>query len=197
MPRIKPLSDDEISEESQAFFDLVQPVMGYVPNSFKTMARWPEMLDAFSGLTRAMATATISAELRQLVAFMASNAAGCKYCQAHTSHGAVKAGVTEKKLQAIFKYEDSNLFSPAEKAALRVANGAGQNPNATTDEDFDELNKYFNKREVVEIVSVISLFGWLNRWNDTMATELEQLPKKFATDNLTDLGWHIGKHKSG
>ncbi|MFT7130926.1 MAG: putative peroxidase-related enzyme [Gammaproteobacteria bacterium] len=194
MPRIDALPDNEISEESQAFFDLVRPVMGYVPNSFKTMARWPELLSAFSGLTRAMATATISGELRQLVAFMVSNSSGCKYCQAHTSHGAVKAGVTEKKLHAIFTYEESNLFSPAEKAALKVASGAGQSPNSTSDQDFEELNKYFNEREVVEIVSVISLFGFLNRWNDTMATELEQVPKKFATDNLGDLGWEIGKH---
>lgn len=194
MPRINALPDDEISKESQAFFDLIKPIMGYVPNSFKTMARWPELLNAFGGLTRAMGSSTISAELRQLVAFMVSNASGCKYCQAHTSLGAVKAGVTEKKLQAIFDYEDSNMFSPAEKAALKVANGAGQTPNSTSDEDFEELNKYFNEREVVEIVAVISLFGFLNRWNDTMATELEQVPKKFATDSLGDLGWEIGKH---
>lgn len=195
MPRIDALPNNEMSEESQAFFDVIEPVMGYVPNSFKTIARWPELLGALGGLMRSMASATISAELRQLVAFKVSNVSGSKYCQAHTAHGAVKVGVTEKKLQAISNYEQSSLFSAAEKAALKVASGAGQSPNSTSDQDFKELNKYFNEREVVEIVAVISLFGFLNRWNDTMATELEQVPKKFAEDSLSDLGWEIGKHE--
>jgi hypothetical protein len=43
-------------------------------------------------------------------------------------------------------------------------------------------------------VAVISLFGWLNRWNDTMATELEDEPLAFASQHLTANGWSAGKH---
>ena len=41
---------------------------------------------------------------------------------------------------------------------------------------------------------MICLFGWLNRFNDTMATELESRPRAFAEANLTAAGWDIGKH---
>lgn len=195
MPRISPLEMEQTSTQQQEFFALIESVMGYVPNSFKTMARWPELLTAVSGLTGAMSTATISADLRQLIAYAVSNAAGCRYCQAHTSHGAVKIGVSAEKLHAIFEYQQNDLFSAAEKAAIKVAFGAGQNPNTTTDQDFDELKKHYSEREIVEIVAVISMFGWFNRWNDTMATELEQVPTKFAQDTLTGTGWDIGKHQ--
>ena len=49
--------------------------------------------------------------------------------------------------------------------------------------------KYFSKKEIIDIVSVISLFGYLNRWNDTLGTVLEDIPEEFVEDNLKPLGW--------
>ena len=63
-----------------------------------------------------------------------------------------------------------------------------------TAEDFDSLRQYFDDAEIVEIVAAISLFGYLNRWNDTMATELEDVPKKVAERVIEPSGWTAGKH---
>jgi hypothetical protein len=41
---------------------------------------------------------------------------------------------------------------------------------------------------------VISAFGFLNRWNDTVATALEELPTTFAERELSPAGWQLGKH---
>ena len=68
-------------------------------------------------------------------------------------------------------------------------------PNASTPEHFEELRRHFSDEEIVEIVAVISLFGWLNRWNDTMATELEDGPLAFASKTLDPQGWAPGKHR--
>ena len=67
-------------------------------------------------------------------------------------------------------------------------------PNATTPEHFADLRQHFSDAEIVEIVATISLFGWLNRWNDTMATELEEEPTTFASGALASHGWEPGKH---
>ena len=56
----------------------------------------------------------------------------------------------------------------------------GLQPNAVTDADFEDLKQHFSDREAVEIVSVIALFGFLNRWSDTMGSQLEPLPQEFA-----------------
>jgi hypothetical protein len=57
-------------------------------------------------------------------------------------------------------------------------------PNETTDEHFAELKRWYSDEQIVEITGVIALFGWLNRWNDTMATTLEDSPRQFVQRNL-------------
>jgi hypothetical protein len=67
-------------------------------------------------------------------------------------------------------------------------------PNAVTDDMFAELRKYWTEEQIVEIVGVISLFGFLNRWNDTFATPLEDEPIEVGQKYLARGGWQIGKH---
>ena len=107
---------------------------------------------------------------------------------------ATAAGVNPAKIEAAFEYERSDLFSDAERAALTVAQGAGQVPNMVSDADMDALRKHFDEDQIVEIVGVICLFGWLNRFNDTMATDLEQKPRAFAESHLSESGWTVGRH---
>ena len=47
---------------------------------------------------------------------------------------------------------------------------------------------------MVEILAIISLFGFLNRWNDTLATPLEAGPKDLGEKHLSGWGWEAGKH---
>ena len=63
-----------------------------------------------------------------------------------------------------------------------------------TDEDFEDLRKHFTEYQIVEIVSVVSMFGFLNRWNDTLATPLEDEPIEFGEKHLAGNGWSVGKH---
>jgi hypothetical protein len=56
------------------------------------------------------------------------------------------------------------------------------------------LKEHFSDKQCVEIVAVISLFGFLNRWNDTMATTLEDKPRAFAAETIAGAGWDVGKH---
>ena len=114
---------------------------------------------------------------------------------AHTAKSASGAdqGNTEK-IKALFEYERSTLFSNAEKAALTIAQAAGTTPSMVSDADIENLKKYFDEDQIVEIVGVICLFGWLNRFNDTMATNLENEPMNFAANHLASTGWEVGKH---
>lgn len=194
MTFITPKSRGELAE-LEPVFQMVEASMGFVPNSMLTMAHWPELLQAFAGLGgTVLAGGELDAELKQLIAFVASNAAGCRYCQAHTSHSAVRAGASEEKVQAAFEFESSDLFSEAERAALRVALHAGMNPNAVEPAHMETLQQHFSDKQYVEVVAVISLFGFLNRWNDTMATTLEDSPRTFASDKLAQSGWDVSKH---
>ncbi len=194
MTLITPKSRDELVE-LEPVFQLVEASMGFLPASMLTMAHWPELVQAFAGMGGTiLAGGELDSELKQLIAFVVSNAAGCRYCQAHTSHAAERAGASEEKIQAAFEFESSELFSEAERAALRVALHAGMNPNAVEPEHMKTLQQYFSDKQCIEVVAVISMFGFLNRWNDTMATTLEEIPLSFASNKLVHSGWDVSKH---
>ena len=196
MSRIRPKSREELSDLEDVF-ERAEQALGFVPNSFFLMGRRPEMLRAFSRLSREVVgvPGRVPQDLKWLVAHIASQAAGCQYCMAHTASSANKAkSKTEEKIDAVFKYERSELFSDAEKAALTVAQAAGTTPNMVSDADIKNLKKYFDEDQIIEIIGVICLFGWLNRFNDTLSTNLEQEPLNFATRHLAASGWQVGKH---
>lgn len=181
--------------ELEEVFQLVEVTMGFLPNSMLIMAKKPGLVEAFAGLGGLVLGPSVLADsTKRLVAFMASRAAGCIYCQAHTHHQAALSGVPEDKLDAIWDYERSDKFSEAERAAIRVAQSAGQVPNAVTAEDMAALKAHFSDEEIVDMVAVISLFGFLNRWNDTFATALEAGPMDHAKAHLAGHGWDTGKH---
>lgn len=194
MPRVPALPRQDLSE-FEPLFARVEEQLGVLPNSTLTMAHRPPIMQAFAGLNEAvMGPGVVPQALKQLVATVASAAAGCRYCQAHTSHVAERKGVAAEKVREVWSFEDSPLFDEAERAALRVAQRAGVTPNEVTDEDMAALRAHFSDPEVVELVAVIAVFGFLNRWNDTMASQLEQSPLAYADERLSESGWSVGRH---
>ena len=197
MTRISAATQEQI-EQSKDLLAIAAAAMGFEANSLKIMARQPAILQGFMGLSAAILGpgAKLDPVLRQMIAHIASAAAGCAYCQAHTAHGAEHRGATADKLDALWEFETSPLFSAAEKAALDLALAAGSVPNQATDEQFETLQKHFSEDEIVEIVAVVALFGFLNRWNNTLATTLEDSPLAYAEAHLAPKGW-IGDRHAG
>ena len=161
-----------------------------MPNAHLAMAERPELLIAFSSLARTIfQTQGVDMQTKQLIALASSLSSGCKYCQAHTSHGAERAGAKEEKIAEILNYTQSHYYTNQERAVLDLAFASGRTPNESNAEHFNELKKYFSDGQIIDIVSVISMFGFLNRWNDTLGTKLEDIPKDFVEQKLKPLGW--------
>ena len=177
-------------KEFEELFNGVEAFMGYVPNAHLAMAERPELLIAFSSLARTIfQTQGVDMQTKQLIALASSLSSGCKYCQAHTSHGAERAGAKEEKIADILNYTQSDYYTNQERAVLDLAFASGRTPNESNEEHFNELKKYFSDDQIIDIVSVISMFGFLNRWNDTLGTKLEDIPKDFVEEKLKPLGW--------
>jgi uncharacterized peroxidase-related enzyme len=194
-PRLNPLPP-ETTPDLNPQFELMKRNLGFIPNSLLIMQRRPKLAKAFAQMTAAIwdPEATVDRKLKRLIAHVSSRAAGCRYCMAHTAGGALLFGVDDKKLKAIWDYQTSPLYSAAERAALDLAVAASTVPNSVTDDMFVEMRKHWTEDEIVEIVGVIALFGFLNRWNDTMATPLEDEPIAVGEKFLAPHGWSVGKH---
>ncbi len=194
MPGLKILTDEQL-QPFAPMFGLIEQVMGFVPNSTKTMARNPALLQAFSQLgLEVMTKGTLPADLKYLVSHLSSRAAGCQYCQAHTIGLAERNGCSEEKLQAVWEFEQSDLFTEKEKAALRFGLASGSVPNLVTNDHFNDLRLYFTDDEILELGAIVSFYGFLNRWNDTFGTVMEKEAVDHGNYFLVDKGWSVGKH---
>jgi len=194
MAHIQPLPRN-VTPDLIERFNHYHNTRGFVPNSILTMQRRPNIAKAFMALNQAILyEGTVSEELKMLISLIASQAAGCRYCQAHMANLSSIYKASAEKIAAIWEWETSDLFSAAEKAALTLAFKASVLPNEAGQADFERVNAYYTEDEIVEIVGSIALFGYLNRWNDTMATDLEDYPKSVAEKVIGPVGWDAGKH---
>jgi len=176
--------------EFEELFNLVESFMGYLPNAYLLMADKPDLMHAFAKMSASVFKDDIlDIQSKQLIALASSLSAGCKYCQSHTSHGAERAGVPNEKISNILNYQTSSHYEPSEVALLDLAFASGEVPNKANKAHFDQLKEFYSKEQILEVVAVISFFGFLNRWNDTFGTEIEAVPANYLQNELKPANW--------
>jgi len=197
MPFLEPLSPEATPELAETF-DHFREILGFVPNSLLTMQRRPKIVEAFGQLTEAVMdpSGSVDPALKRLLAHFASRASGCQYCQAHSLVAAGISGVSEEKIEAIWDYKSSELYSEAERAALDFALAAGSVPNGVDEEIMTNLKRHWSEDQIVEMLGAVCLYGFLNRWNDSLATELEDGPRELGEKVLAQGGWDGKRHRS-
>lgn len=196
----QPLVSPSLEKDDKAFQELIaffNETLGFCPNSVKTMYHRPAIAYAFIELNKAVMEnkGRVTSALKRLIGYMSSHVAGCRYCQAHTIRSAERYGAEEEQLKNIWEFRTHPAFSEAERAALEFAIASSSIPNAVDAQISDNLRKYWNDGEIVEILGVIALFGYLNRWNDSMGTSIEDGAVESGDKYLKDRGWSAGKHR--
>jgi len=194
-PLVEPL-DINSSEELLALAKFFNETLGFCPNSVRTMHHRPAIATAFINLNMAVMQndGNVTSALKRLIGYITSMVAGCNYCQAHTIRAAERYGAEQEQLENIWQYKTHPSFSDAERAALDFAWAASVIPNAVNQEIKENLYRYWNEGEIVEMLGVISLFGYLNRWNDSMGTTMEGPAIESGAQWLGKTDWQVGKH---
>ena len=194
-PLVYPKSGAE-DPELQRLIEFYEETLGFCPNSVKTMHHRPQIAYAFIEMNKAVMEneGRVTSALKRMIAYISSNTAGCRYCQAHAIRAAERYGAEQEKLENIWEYKTHPAFSEAEKAALDFAFAASTVPNSVDDEIAEKLRKFWDEGEIVEITGVVALFGYLNRWNDSMGTEIENGAIESGDKYLGQKGWTTGKH---
>lgn len=195
MPLVNPLSAQHDLETTK-LAEFFNETLGFCPNSVLTMQHRPAISKAFINLNKAVMQndGLVTSALKRMIAWVSSNATGCRYCQAHAIRAAERYGAEQEQLDHIWEYRTHPAFSEAERAALDFSLAASQIPNTVDENIKTELYKYWNEGEIVEMLGVISLFGFLNRWNDSIGTTLEDDAIDSGDQYLGKYGWNKGKH---
>jgi uncharacterized peroxidase-related enzyme len=191
------LAAADVSQASPAIraaLEKAREIMGFIPNDALQMAHNPVLMEAMGGLIGAVyAPGQLSPQLKRLIGLIASATAGSRYCAAHTAHAADKLGVPPEKLADIWHYETSPHYTAAERACLRVAQASVFTPSAVTDADVAAVRAHFGDQGVLEVTAVIAMFGFLNRWNGTLKTDIE--PGPLALAQKADIFPHVVGHE--
>ncbi len=195
-PLVYPL-DPNSTDEAKEMADFYQETLGFTPNSLFTMQHRPRIAAAFLEMNQAVMEnkGRVSSALKRELAFLSSHATGCRYCEAHTIRAAERYGSTQERLEHLWEYATHPAFSEADRVVFDLAIAASQVPNAVTQELGDNLRAHWDEGEIVEIMGVIALFGYLNRWNDSMGTPIEGPAADSARQYLGDQCWSEGKHQ--
>ena len=194
-PLVNPL-DRDANKEAQEMADFYQETLGFTPNSLFTMMHRPRIAKAFLEMNQAVMEnkGRVTSALKRQIAYISSMTTGCRYCEAHAIRAAVRYGSEEDKLRNIWSYKSYPAFSEAERAAFDLAIAASSVPNGVDDAIAERMREHWSDGEIVEIMGVIALFGYLNRWNDSMGTQLEEPAADDGVDYLQSKGWSRGKH---
>jgi len=155
---------------------------------------WPEMYDELKVLQARIFLSPPGIELNMMVFTVSSQASGCRHCQAHGSYALNGLGIELSKIQALWSFATSDLFDGRERAALHFALAAGSSPSAVNPEHHAALREDFTDEEVRTLLGVVALGGFMNRYNDGLATVTDAESADWAAANLGSLGWDIGKH---
>ncbi len=196
MPLVNPLAPDanpEVAELARFFNE----TLGFCPNSVLTMQHRPAIAKAFIELNMAVMEnkGRVTSGLKRLIGYISSHATGCRYCQAHTIRAAERYGAEQEQMENIWAFRTHSAFSDAERVALELSIAASGIPNAVDEELQQQVQAHWDEGEIVEIMGVIALFGYLNRWNDSMATTLEEGAEESGQQWLGSDGWDRGKHQ--
>jgi alkylhydroperoxidase family enzyme len=185
MARLEPLAPDA-KPEVRPNLEHFQQILGYMPSTVLVMCRVPRLVKGLNQLAAAVwdPASEVDAGLKRLVAYMCGKTHGSQYSMLHAAESAHAAGVPIDKINAVEDYRNSPLFNEKERVTLDYAVAGASQPNAVTDELFKRMKQHWTETQIVEITAVISINGFLNRWNDTVDAPFEEKPLAFARKNL-------------
>lgn len=191
MPYIEPLPR-AASPEFEDVFQAMEDALGYVPNSFFTMARQPAILKCAGTLMEAFWYSDVVDEpTRRLVTFSCSYFAGSHYSSAHCACGAEALGLPLEKILAIEQFEAAAVYSARERAIIRLCYSAAKCPSEVEAQHMEELKSLVGVDVTTFIVGLISCMAFLNRWNEMCGTTLEPIPRAYAEAHLKPIGWDL------
>ena len=172
MSRISRLDRSEVTPDMAALYDKAFAQRGNVPNMFRVMAHRPEIFATMQAHFGAvLSTGTVLTKLKELIIVRTSQVNATPYCLASHTILARNLGWTDDQLSHLAEWSMREDFTPAEKAALRLAETVTRDAHAVSDQQFAELRTFYSEGEIVELLCAIGLFNYFNRFNNALQME--------------------------
>lgn len=142
----------------------------------------PESYTAIKGMETYIERSRLEPKLKELVKIRASQLNNCNFgIELHT-RDAQAVGETNERLESLFNWRNSLLYSPRERAALNWCESLTLiSEYGAPDDVYDEIEQLFSPEEIVELTFVIVTINSWNRLTEAFKTEVGNyaLPRKY------------------
>lgn len=89
-----------------------------------------------------------------------------------------RLGVSDEKIQALFDYAYSDLYSETERAALEFADSMTITEREVSDELFERLRMFYDEDTLVELTATIAWENASSKFNRALLVPSQQLWKR-------------------
>ncbi|MCK5059746.1 MAG: carboxymuconolactone decarboxylase family protein [Candidatus Pacebacteria bacterium] len=163
-PIVHLVTAEEVKDETREFYEQFTSAGKKVPKWMKVMANCEDILVGFFTLFKAtMDDAPLPAILKWKVADEVSRLNKCEFCLDVTHIQLRQFGLTDEDVSKIVEKADER-----EHAALEFARAVTKKAYEIDPKVIENVKKYFNDEELVELTAVIGLFNYINRFNDAL-----------------------------
>jgi len=167
MALLPSLEKNEVEEIAKEIYEKFEKETGTVPEWVKVMAHRPEILKEFVELFKAiMGKGTIEPLLKWKIAYVVSQTLKCPFCLDVSEKMLKKFGAEDEVIQ---KIKTGEISSPEEKEILELVKDVTLDGHLDQPKIFERLKEKFTPAQIIEIISVMGLFNYINRFNNTLA----------------------------
>ena len=178
MALIPVVTDDEANPQQAVLFAHCSKMLGRVANALRVAAHAPKIAQALLGFMiptlREEITGALSINIKVLAILKTSMLNSCDYCVGHNTALGKAVGFSDDQIAAVEgDYQTSELFTPAEKAAIAWAECLTLRTYRQKPEVMEELKRHFSNEQIVEITMVSGFFNFWNRFTDGLQVDIE------------------------
>jgi len=164
-PLVHLVTDDEAKAQAKMLFEQMKNSTGKVPKWMRVMANCEDVLIGFFTMFKAiMDDAPVDKLLKWKIALKISDLNKCEFCVSIAKQQLKTFGLTEKEIENM---ESQNL-SEKEKIAIEYAIASTKHAYNIDPKVMKKMKKYYADEQIVEISSVVGLFNFINRFNDSL-----------------------------
>jgi alkylhydroperoxidase family enzyme len=159
MTYVEPLAREAITDPEMRDLIAQSEALGVPDDLFpRIAARSPELAKPFMrALLMSHAEGNVDHRLKEIIRILLARFAGDKYFAALRSRKAREMGLDEDRIEAgCSDYEDSDLFTEAEKCALRYADQMYLDATKVDAAFYAELKTHFTEPQIMELGAFIA-----------------------------------------
>ncbi|HEC21159.1 MAG TPA: hypothetical protein ENI70_01430 [Candidatus Peregrinibacteria bacterium] len=163
-PLVRLITDKEVEGKAKDLFEQIKKNTGKVPKWMRVMANCENIMLGFFDLFQAtMGEGKVERLLKWKVAYQISELNKCEFCVSVAKIQLKSFGLSDKEIEKICKIDNKK-----EVVAMKYTVASTCHAYNIEKKIFDSMKESFTDEQIVEITSVIGLFNFINRFNDSL-----------------------------